>query len=111
MDIGYSIDGHGRVRPTVSIPGKDALPIVIFLEDIRDCEDTVLAWIDDVLARNAERYDWSGNQAFATITASSTLLEAQWIRDESGVERGETLPTQVLRELVSEWRAIRLHVE
>jgi hypothetical protein len=107
MDIGYSINAHGYVSPTVSIPGKDSLPIEIFLADIRLCEDTVLAWIDDVLAGKAERYDWSGDQAFATITRDSTLLEAQWVRDEVGVERGESLPTAQFRELVVEWSRIR----
>jgi hypothetical protein len=110
MDIGYSINAHGFVSPTVSLPGKDSLPIVTFLTDIRLCEDTILAVIDDVLAGKADRYDWSGDQAFATITRDNSLLEAQWVRDETEAERGETLPTPLLRELVWEWRQIRLRV-
>ncbi|OWK41058.1 hypothetical protein [Fimbriiglobus ruber] len=110
MDIGYSINTHGFISPTVSIPGKDPVPIVIFLEDIRLCLDTILAEIDEILTGNVNRYDWSGDQAFATITRNTAILEAQWIRDESGAERSETLPTEVLRELVSKWGKILLRV-
>ncbi len=107
MDIGYSINGHGVIDPVVSILGKDSLPIVTFLADIRGCESTILSWIDDVLASKAERYDWSGDQSFATITRDTSLLEAQWVRDETGAERGETLPTQQLRELIVEWSKLQ----
>jgi hypothetical protein len=106
MDLSYAIDAHSYVSPAVSIPGKDSLPIESFLADIRLCEDTVLTWIDDMRAGNAERYDWSGDQAFATITRDTTLLEAQWVRDETGTERSESLPTEQLRGLVVEWRKI-----
>jgi hypothetical protein len=107
MELGYSVSVHGVIDPVVSIPGKDSLPIVTFLADIRFCEDTILAWIDDVLAGGAEGYDWSGDQAFATITRDTTLLESQWVRDAAGVERSETLPTEQLRELVVRWRELR----
>ena len=107
MELGYSISVHGVIDPIVSIPGKDSLPIMTFLADIRGCEDTILSWIDDILAGSADQYAWSGDQAFATITRDTTLLEAQWVRDETGAERGETLTTEQLRELVVGWRELR----
>lgn len=106
MNIGYTVDRHGCVCPVVSIPGKDSVPLEIFLADIRLCQNSILASIDSVLVEEVERFDWSGDQAFATITPDNAILEAQWIRDAAGTERGESLPTRQLRELIVKWKEI-----
>jgi hypothetical protein len=110
MDIGYTIEKSGFINPSVSLEGKDSLPIVTFLVDIRLCTDAILAEIDAIVAGDKQEFDWSGDAAFATITPETSTLEAQWVRDDSGNERGETLPTQVLREIVSTWREILLRL-
>ncbi len=99
MELAYSISVHGVIDRIVLIPGKDSLPIVTFLADIRNCEDTITLLDRRRAGRQGGRVRLVRRQSFATIARDTTLLE----RNGSGTRRGRNGANPCPRDSSGSW--------